>query len=105
MRRHTMKHPSGPATTASPMPARSARVKKLSSIRSLRGARIGMERMGVVVEMSMVPRLPLAPVGKVDMVVRVAVDCEASGGAGAEKSPVFRTGRDDLGRARAADMA
>ena len=32
MRRHTMKHPSGPATIARPMPATNARTKKSSNM-------------------------------------------------------------------------
>src|SRR3546814_3341234 len=35
MRRHTMKQPSGPATSATPMPPTRARVKKSSSIAGL----------------------------------------------------------------------
>src|SRR3546814_4339590 len=64
MRRHTMKQPSGPATSATPMPPTRARVKKSSSIAGL--------PVRVVMVVVMVGHY--ATVIQVSVVVVVAVD-------------------------------
>src|SRR3546814_302917 len=95
MRRHTMKQPSGPATSATPMPPTRARVKKSSSIAGL--------PVRVVMVVVMVGHY--ATVIQVSVVVVVAVDRQRGCRLAAEEGAVFRALGHRLGRAGAADVA
>src|SRR5690606_34091708 len=107
MRRHTMKQPSGPATSATPTPAASARMKKSSNI--VTGLRLcvvvrmpGMVVMavaGVAVARHRAICVPHAAVGQVRVVVVVAVDRQHLGAARTEKAPILRALRDRFRRA------
>src|SRR5690606_11213301 len=98
--------PRGPATTANPMPATRARVKKSSSIGALRPGS-AMVAIGAGVMMGVVVAgigdaaigMAYAPVRQMGVVVAVAVDGKGLGGAAAEQVHIFGAGGDGFRRA------
>src|SRR5690606_38828916 len=98
---HTMKQPSGPATSATPMPPTSARVKKSSSI----AAPLLLVLVVMMVVVVMVIIVDHAAVFQMDVVVIVAVDGERGGRLAAEQSAVLRALCYRLRRAGATHVA
>src|SRR3546814_20562737 len=94
MRRHTMKQPSGPATSATPMPPTRARVKKSSSI-----AGLPVREVMVVV---LVGHYATVIQWSVDVVV--AVDRPRGCPRAAAEGALFLALAHRLGRAGAADV-
>src|SRR5690606_1602407 len=110
MRRQTTKQPSGPATSARPIPATRARVKKSSSIMPLRG-QILLRLPGMVIVAipavfgNRAVRQPHAAVRQVGVIVMVTVDRQRLTCTRAEQPRVFGAPHDALGRTATAHMA
>jgi hypothetical protein len=112
MRRHTMKQPSGPTVSASPMPATIAREKKSSSMAGSVVVVLAVMMVVVVVAVLGVAMvgdrtvgMQHPAVGQMRVVVAVSVDGQRLGRPRPEQAQIFGIGNDGFGRAAAADMA